>query len=274
MQVSQIEDIQDFLAVTAAFRARDLIRTSLITAVANAVAIGTRKYDAYYWWIVKDDDEIVGIAMRTVPMPYALSPMPDAAVKALVDKIMIVDPNIPGVGGHNSTVKMFCKYFDKHISHQERELLYRLDVLNPSIMPGIVRKAEDNDFAIICQWLKAFLNEVGVPNYNSDIMVRSAIEHGRYHILIVDGEPVAFGGHSGIVVVDGLKIDRIAPIYTPAKHRRHGYASAITSHISKLILDADAIPTLCTQAENPTSNKIYQDIGYEFVDENIRVSFD
>jgi predicted GNAT family acetyltransferase len=56
----------------------------------------------------------------------------------------------------------------------------------------------------------------------------------------------------------------VAWVYTPPKHRKHGYASAIVAAISKRELDAGAAwCSLFTDAANPTSNRIYAELGYE-----------
>jgi hypothetical protein len=59
---------------------------------------------------------------------------------------------------------------------------------------------------------------------------------------------------------------RIGPVYTPKKFREHGYASACTAAVSQYLLDSGRkFCTLFTDLANPTSNKIYQMIGYEGV---------
>lgn len=55
--------------------------------------------------------------------------------------------------------------------------------------------------------------------------------------------------------------------------RKNGFASALTSEITKILISQSALPTLYTQASNPTSNKIYRELGYSLMDENRRVVF-
>jgi predicted GNAT family acetyltransferase len=57
---------------------------------------------------------------------------------------------------------------------------------------------------------------------------------------------------------------RIGPVYTPPGLRRRGYASAATAAASQTELDnGRRYIFLFTDLSNPTSNKIYQQIGYE-----------
>ena len=55
-------------------------------------------------------------------------------------------------------------------------------------------------------------------------------------------------------------------VFTPAEHRCRGYASALVGAVSQMSLDSGKkFCTLCTDLDNPTSNSIYQKIGYKSV---------
>ncbi|OGO56238.1 MAG: hypothetical protein A2Z32_12645 [Chloroflexi bacterium RBG_16_69_14] len=57
---------------------------------------------------------------------------------------------------------------------------------------------------------------------------------------------------------------RIGPVYTPPAVRGRGYASALVAAVSQAELDAGRrFCFLFTDLANPTSNHIYQAIGYE-----------
>lgn len=72
--------------------------------------------------------------------------------------------------------------------------------------------------------------------------------------------PVAMAGVSGRTPSGA----RVGAVYTPPDRRRRGYASALVATLSQAQLDAGArFCFLFTDLANPTSNKIYQDIGYE-----------
>jgi predicted GNAT family acetyltransferase len=67
---------------------------------------------------------------------------------------------------------------------------------------------------------------------------------------------------------------RIGPVYTPPQYRGKGYASANVAALSQRLLDSGRkFCYLFTDLANPTSNKIYQKIGYEQVCEFGTVRF-
>lgn len=66
---------------------------------------------------------------------------------------------------------------------------------------------------------------------------------------------------------------RIGPVYTPPEFRRRGYAAAATAQVSKVLRDGDSQVCLFADLANPTSNKIYQGIGYRPVADYPRFVF-
>jgi len=65
------------------------------------------------------------------------------------------------------------------------------------------------------------------------------------------------------------------PVYTPPELRRRGYAGALVAHLTQYLLDGERdFCFLYTALANPTTNRIYQNVGYEFVVESAEYAFD
>ncbi|WP_369218492.1 GNAT family N-acetyltransferase, partial [Streptomyces flavofungini] len=74
-----------------------------------------------------------------------------------------------------------------------------------------------------------------------------------------DGTPVAMAGVTRRIAGQV----RVAPVYTPAGLRGRGYAGAVTAAVTRAALDAGAAEVLLfTDLANPTSNGLYQRLGY------------
>ncbi|HKZ79128.1 MAG TPA: GNAT family N-acetyltransferase, partial [Pyrinomonadaceae bacterium] len=83
-------------------------------------------------------------------------------------------------------------------------------------------------------------------------------EH-RGTFLWEDPQPVSLTSYGGPTP----NSVRIGPVYTPPEFRRRGYASACVAAASQYLLDSGRkFCTLFTDLGNPTSNHIYQVIGY------------
>lgn len=86
----------------------------------------------------------------------------------------------------------------------------------------------------------------------------SRIRGGRFFYWAVAGKPVSIAGFAP-VTRDGV---RIGPVYTPPQERGKGYASACVAQISRYVMGKGLWCCLFTDSENPTSNKIYKNVGY------------
>ena len=86
-----------------------------------------------------------------------------------------------------------------------------------------------------------------------------------------DGLPVSLAGFGG-ETPNGV---RIGPVYTPPVLRGRGYGSAVTAAVTADRLAAGRrFCFLYTDATNPTSNKIYPQIGYEPVCDAVEYAFE
>nr|WP_232542680.1 GNAT family N-acetyltransferase [Streptomyces sp. QHH-9511] len=81
----------------------------------------------------------------------------------------------------------------------------------------------------------------------------------RLHFWETDEGPVSMASVSRTVAGQA----RVSPVYTPPGARGRGYAGAVTRAVSRAALDAGAEQVLLfTDLANPTSNALYQRLGY------------
>jgi predicted GNAT family acetyltransferase len=96
--------------------------------------------------------------------------------------------------------------------------------------------------------------------------VRDKLSHGGILLWEAGGLPVSIAGVTRHVA--GML--RVAPVYTPPELRGRGYASAVTAAASLRAREAGAEEVvLYTDLANPTSNSIYQRIGYRPVEDRV-----
>ena len=145
---------------------------------------------------------------------------------------------------------------------------------------GALREATLDDFDLAKAWVDRFMYDAdmqagrdpeahGREEIAPDDLVRK-IEQGVYWFWLDEaGERVHLTGANP----PAFGVARIGPVYTPPEQRRKGYAGAAVAQVSQLFLDAGARVCLYTDQANPTSNGIYQAIGYRpVVDQaNLRI---
>src|SRR5919198_743379 len=118
-------------------------------------------------------------------------------------------------------------------------------------------------------WVEA-VGEAGAATTEETVDRRLRGRGGRY-VLWEDGDPVSLAGYGG-ATPNGM---RIGPVYTPPELRGRGYASALVGEISaKLIGEGQRFCFLYTDLSNPTSNRLYQRLGYERVCDSAEYRFE
>lgn len=254
----------------------------MLGSVATAVADGSLTYDDYFWWVVTGrQGQVIGAAMRTAPHGMVLSPMPIDAVRELADVISVQDDQLPSVSGPTFVVDAFIdQYKNTHSAGSLRlteiegqHLLYALNELSIPSVKGAMTIASPDDYILLLKWYREFGADTGVFMPNPEGSIQAGLGRNSYRFWVMDGEKVSLAGHSALVDTPDGSIARIGPVYTPPLHRRNGYAGMLTAMLSQELLQLGAKVMLYTDALNPTSNSIYQKIGFELIDENALFKF-
>lgn len=282
MPIELLTSAEEFLSRTHSLRSADAFRTNILGSVATAVADGSLTYDDYLWWVASDHGgRIIGAAMRTAPHGMVLSPMPNSAIDELARAVSIHDDGLPGVSGPTSVVENFIEQYRRTSSKgsvresriEEEHLLYALKELSIPCAEGEMIETTSEDFELILRWYLNFGQDTGVFMPNPQGSIHAGLGRGSYRFWVVDGEKVSMAGHAPLVDTPTGSIARIGPVYTPPQQRRNGYAGALTAALSKELLARGARVMLYTDAKNPTSNNIYQKIGFEMIDQNALFTF-
>jgi predicted GNAT family acetyltransferase len=136
---------------------------------------------------------------------------------------------------------------------------------------GCLRHATASDRELLVGWFAAFFAEAMAGSVESDAVAavdrKLAEPEGGFAVWEDGGSPVSFAGY-GSPTPNGM---RIGPVYTPPGFRGRGYGSAVTAGVTGYVLGhGRRFCFLYTDLSNPTSNSIYQRIGYRpVIDVNV-----
>jgi GNAT superfamily N-acetyltransferase len=279
MDVQHHEDPQAFMAIAESFYRRDTLwHTVALTVMARYLTM-TRAH-APFMATLHDDGDLIGVAFRTPPWPVIASGLPTgpALLETFLTRWLEIDPGLPGASGPRTNVEALGDAWTRVTGGTTKEVLagrlYRLDQLLEPTVPGRPRVATEDDIALLIKWRNAFSAEASPEqrDHTEDAAnVRRLLELGDSVILWEDrGQPVSWACAS--TPIDGMS--RVGPVYTPPEHRAHGYGSAVTAAVSRHARDAGARDViLFTDLANPTSNSIYQKIGYRPVYDSSELHF-
>jgi predicted GNAT family acetyltransferase len=211
------------------------------------------------------DGEVVFAAMRTPPWPLLVSPLESADAGALVEQWLQVDPDVDAVSGVPGTARAVAAAWEGRTGGTSRcrltEAMHVLEEVRDPPRPaaGTLRlpRAEERD--LLVRWMEEFIGEAGLIGVTEAGAMVDARLRGDGLLLWDDGQPVSMIGVNPPVA----GVVRIGPVYTPPPVRRRGYAGSAVAAASRRALDAGAGRCmLFTDLANPTSNKIYAEVGY------------
>lgn len=278
MRVKRPSDPARFLAEAMPLLLADEARANLVLGIAGTLRDQAEVYPDYALWVVHDGTHPVAAALRTPPHNLVLLGEATAA-EALADVLADDGVELPGVTGNRPEVDRFAARWQDRTGAQARVLMrqriYVLERLRaPADVTGGARVATDADRELLADWIEAFVDESlheTTTRAGAERTVDVRLGGGRGGFMLwEDPEPVSLAGWGG-PTPNGI---RIGPVYTPPERRRRGYGSAVTAAASAHNFERGRrFCFLYTDLANPTSNKIYMEIGYEPVADSVQYTF-
>jgi predicted GNAT family acetyltransferase len=268
MRLRRFASVGDFLDAAGSFLVEREAEHNLIFGICASLRETPEAYSGPpYLATVADGERVVAAAIQTPPFRLILSEVDDpAAIELIVGDVL--DRALPGVLGPVGPTRAFVEAWTRlggpAATLQMSERSYRLTDVRPARpVSGRVRVATATDRELVRDWVEGFMREAFGDADADEIEAttdRWLARRGRTLYLWDDGGPVSMTGVGG-PTPHGI---RIGPVYTPPHVRGRGYASALVAAVSQAELDAGRqFCFLFTDLGNPTSNHIYQAIGYE-----------
>jgi len=262
MDVRVTTDPAAFEQTVFPFLQRDPVLNTLIMSNVHQRANGTAPAETgpSYFASVHDGD-VVGAAMRTPGRAVYLGALRADLAESVADAYADVLPQLDGVEGSRPAVERFgrrwCELRGGRTIESTASRLHKLGALTPlTADAGHARLMAADELDVVGAWgLDGFPWEL--RNGYQEWAERH-LAQGTMLIWEAEGLPVSMAGYR----LPMFGVCRIGPVYTPPEHRRHGYAGALTSHLSAEILAQGNQACLYTDLSNPTPNKIYHQAGY------------
>lgn len=264
------DDVDSFLALAGDFlHSRPALHTIPLTVTE---ALRTRGADAYgtgapLFGRLERAGEVRATLLHTPPRCLNLTPLTPEEADSLAAHLAGLGRPLPCVIADHDTATAFAEAWQRHTGAtavlHERERLYRLHTLTPPkpLPQGRGRVVGEQDREQLMLWYREFVAAIGgSPSVEPSSWADTRIAHGRVTFWeTLDGTPVSMAGMTPMVASQ----IRVAPVYTPAHLRGHGYGGAATAEVSRAALAAGATEVvLFADLANPTSNGLYQRLGF------------
>jgi predicted GNAT family acetyltransferase len=273
IKLQHFTDPKAFYDRVEAFLLAHEAENNLPLGLVSALTENPQRYgdDPPYMATVEQNGEVTLMALRTPPYNLVL-PMADRleGIEALVRDVYGRYATLVGVNAPSAVSKAFAEQWRQHTGQSYSPgmamRIFRLDAVNPVAgVGGGLRRVTERDRPVVAAWIKAF-NDEAVNKPIDDAQAERSFDHH----LNASGDAGAYVWEDDGAVVSLAAAMRptlngisIGLVYTPHEQRRKGYASACVAALSQHLLDGGRkFCFLYTDLANPTSNHIYQEIGY------------
>jgi len=272
MQLTVHQDAASFLAAAAALLRSAEAENSIIATPAMRMIEAPRDDDeGCYFATVSEAGSAVAAAFHNADGGLLLTAGPEASMALLAADLARRKQPLRHLVGPLRACEAFARAWRERTGggHRQRYHLRHFELADaPSghAAPGRIRKPLASEHELIVELQNAFIVEVGRPEDAARMRRKTLLPLERSLFRVWDdGVVVSFAGYG-----EGGDTARIAPVYTPPRFRGRGYASALVSGLSRELFERGKRAIfLTTDVANPTSNRIYQRIGFRPVADHV-----
>jgi uncharacterized protein len=254
---------------------------SLFWGVLQSIKAGI--YENPFMATIEEDGKVLALFQMTPPHPLNLIFVDeirlDEIMDVLIDKMAELEMNFTSIISLKPWAYNFAKKWEIKTGRTHHLLmdqgLYRLNKVNETLehSPGTWRYAEESDSSLIEKWFNLFESDTGLPI--------SPIEQVKKRVAMFLKEREVFLWEDKGKIVSMTKKSRptkngvtVSFVFTPKEERKKGYARTLVTAVSGELLKDFDFCVLYTDLMNPTSNKIYSEIGYERIADSVHLGLD
>ncbi|MDA1583756.1 GNAT family N-acetyltransferase [Bacillus cereus group sp. TH230-1LC] len=272
IQLHVYEEIVNFKEEVTPFLEKNEQENNLILGVLQMV------HQPIFMGIAKQGEEIAVVFLQTEEKKQiivATSEMAEEDIVELAKKLAEVYPNVPGLIGNKKIVQRLAEEIavleNKKTTVAMEQGIYELKQVKKKWNGDeVFREVNSDELTLIEQWIYQFCEDVNLPTTKEEAKqtAHTLITNHRLFGLEVDGKLVSVAAQTR-PTKNNITVNFV---YTPKEERKKGYASNCVAALSQRMLDEGyKTTTLYTDLANPTSNKIYQEIGYEQIAESVLI---
>lgn len=281
MNFQHYENVEEFASRVTPFLEENDDKFSLFLGVLERIKAGA--YENPYLATIEENGQLLAIFQMTPPHPLniifvdenQISTCTDLSITELIKHAIPVESII----SVKEWAILFAQKWQEKTGGSYSLLmdqgLYRLDKVEESleISPGTWRYATANDALLIEKWYSQFEQDTRLPN-TAPVEIKKRVK------AMLDLKEVFLWENQG-ETVSMMKKARptakgvtVSLVFTPAEKRRKGYGRTMVAAVSKELLKEFKFCVLYTDMHNPTSNKIYQEIGYKKLVDSIHLKLE
>ena len=273
MQAEFYENINEYIDLAFPFLLKNEAENILLFSILNTLKIDQNTFGDLKpsLILVKKDDNIKLASLRTPPYNQLISFTEDLnSINVLVESLLKIEEDLPGILGFKDGAERFIELYCKkkclipELIRNERA--YKLiRVAEDTIGDKTFIIGDKTYQSLILKWAKEMILDAGLTTEADQMdrtlnQIKEDITKEKIFLLLDKSNPVSMARKAGKTPNGGL----INLVFTPPHFRRRGYATECVAKLSQRLLNEEGnkFCFLFTDLANPTSNSIYQKIGF------------
>lgn len=278
------DDAARFLEEAGTFLKSAPAANSMIAMPAARVMRTPNDDDAgIYFAAVKTDNEVVAVVCHGNSGGTLMSAAPDEAVSLIASDMAARGRRPDSVVAPLRECEIFAGVWSEltGAGSARRFHLRQFELTSvpaARLSPGRLRAPDPDEHARIVAWQLAFIEEAGLPDQPQRVQRNLERRIARGQVRVWDAAAAQAADARDMVAFSGFSTNedtaRIAPVYTPPPLRGRGYATAMVTELAReLFVTGTKAIHLTTDVANPTSNGIYERIGFRPVVDHFHFDF-
>lgn len=194
----------------------------------------------------------------------------------LIEFLRNLNIDIEGVIGEKAISIAFAQMYANEFSTSRTLTIQKLVKLKSLVLSqGKMSVCLENDIEVVADWIYRFYVECNLPHIMAKEQIlqdtKRRIELGQIYKWEQNQQMMSICAE----VVSTDYFSKISLVYTPYEYRGKGFARSCVWSLCQSILDRQQ-NNIClfTDKSNPTSNKIYSEIGFEIISEDYEIKFE
>jgi predicted GNAT family acetyltransferase len=211
---------------------------------------------------------VVGAAVWIPPQDVVITRLPPDAAVLVADQCLRFGQPVTGASGPEDSglelAEELARCTGAAVRVRVRQRICELLKVNDlPLVAGAMRCATPADLPLVADWYSQFTREAGLAH--------AAKPQEWASNAVASGSAFLWEDTSAVRSLACLPRETpngraIGPVYTPPAARRQGYATSLVSELARSVLaSGKRFVVLFTDAANPTSNHIYETIGFHLV---------
>ncbi len=268
MEIIQHNTVREFLARAAPLLERAEAEDNFLWGLASEMSRWPERFCEHPSLVtLEDPSSIHAAALLAPPRKLVVTGLTTKMAKCLAEELYRRGITLPGVVGPSPGAECFARCWSEFGGHTARldmgQNVYRSDRVEWGIpCVGRLRPANPDDLALLVPWYEQFHRDLRFDGpHNTRGGLQEKVDYEQLYVW-ENGQVTSMAAWAR-ETSRGVTINLV---YTPSEFRRNGYATACVAALTQHLLDqGHASCFLHADRQNPTSNAIYQKIGYRGV---------